>query len=381
MKSRVALLYCDTYESDKVYEKLKKGFEILGGSENIFFKDDKKLFLKLNLVRGAEPERAVTTHPVVAAQTARILSEAGFNDLEAGDSPGFGSPVKIMTDIGLEPEFKKYGVVMNECREGVRVDFEDGIHAKSFALSKEVARADAIVSICKMKTHALEYITGAVKNQYGCVHGLNKAKGHTVYSSQESFAKMLVDLNKCVNPRLYIMDGIVAMEGNGPTSGEPVNMNVLLMSTDPVALDAVFCDMIGLEPKNIPTEYYGKEMGLGTYLEEEIEVISEDGELSFKEIFEKFGKPDFDVIRTTHTARGVMGWVAKLARFKRKPKINEELCRKCGVCVEVCPAPGKAISFANGRKNPPVYNYRKCIRCFCCQEMCPHKAIYVKGRK
>ncbi len=379
MKSRVALLFCDTYESDKVYEKLKKGFELLGGVKSIF-KPDEKIFLKLNLVRGAAPERAVTTHPSVATQTARILSEEGFENIKAGDSAGFGSSVKIMTDLGLEPDFNKYGVQMTECREGVKVDFEDGIHAKSFVLSKEVVEADALVSICKMKTHALEYITGAVKNQYGCVHGLNKAKGHTVYSSQESFAKMLVDLNKCIRPRLYIMDGIVAMQGNGPTSGDPVNMNILMMSEDPVALDAVFCDMIGLNPENIPTIAYGKQMGLGTYLEDEIEVVSETGTLTFKEVFERFGKPDFDVIRTKHTSKGVMGWVTKLARFKRKPKINKELCRKCGVCVEACPVEGKAISFANGRNNPPVYDYKKCIRCFCCQEMCPHKAIFVKGK-
>ena len=63
---------------------------------------------------------------------------------------------------------------------------------------------------------------------------------------------MLIDLNQCVNPRLYIMDGITAMEGNGPGSGDPVDMKVMLMSTDPVALDSVFCRLVHLSLRWFP---------------------------------------------------------------------------------------------------------------------------------
>ena len=123
------------------------------------------------------------------------------------------------------------------------MDFPQGVHAKRFMLARDVLDAEALVSVCKMKTHALEHITGAVKNQYGCVQGFHKAKGHTLYSDPVSFARMLGDLNRLVKPRLYIMDGITAMEGNGPTSGDPVPMHLLLLSTDPVALDSVFCHL------------------------------------------------------------------------------------------------------------------------------------------
>lgn len=115
-----------------------------------------------------------------------------------------------------------------------------------------------------MKTHALERITGAVKNSYGFVYGLHKAKGHTQYPSADSFARMLIDLNKCVKPKLYIMDGITAMEGNGPGSGDPVAMKVMLLSADPVALDSVFCYLVSLKPSLVPTNYHGEKMGLGT---------------------------------------------------------------------------------------------------------------------
>lgn len=380
MKSKVALLYCDKYDEEEMIKKVRRGFDMLGGMEQFFGKDEKILF-KLNLVRGASPERAVTTHPAAAAAAAGVFCESGYTNLSAGDSSGFGSSVKIMEELGLAEPFGRYNVKMADFKTGVKMHYPQGIHAKEFIISKDVLEADALVSVCKMKTHALEYITGAVKNQYGCIQGLNKAKGHTVYPSQESFARMLVDLNLFIKPRFYIMDGITAMEGNGPTSGDPVPMNVILMGSDPVAVDAVFCALIGLPAENVPTNVYGKQMGLGTYLEDEIEIVSEDGVLSFSEAAGKYGNPEFDVVRTKHTSKGLMGFMTRFKRFKRKPKINGALCKKCGVCVEVCPVEGKALAFKNGRKNPPVYDYKKCIRCFCCQEMCPHKAIYVNGRQ
>lgn len=379
MKSKVVVLYCDTYDEEILYKKLSKGFELLGGISE-FFSEDEKILMKLNLVRGAVPERAVTTHPAVASAAARLFYENGYRNLSAGDSSGFGSSLKIMEDLGLNDPYEKTGVRMTDFKDSEKVKYPEGIHAKEFVLAKDVLETDALVSICKMKTHALEYITGAVKNQYGCIQGLNKAKGHTVYTSQESFARMLIDLNKCVKPRFYIMDGITAMEGNGPTSGDPVAMNLLMLSADPVAIDSIFCSLINLPPENVPTNLFGKQMGLGTYLEEEIDIITEDGEKSLAEIVSKYGNPCFNVIRTRHTSSGLMSFFTKLNAFKRRPKINKEACRKCGVCVEACPVEGKAITFKNGRNNPPVYDYKKCIKCFCCQEMCPHKAIYVKGR-
>ncbi len=380
MKSRIAFLHCETYDEDAVYENIKKGFELLGGLEH-FFKKEERILLKLNLVREAEPQRAVTTHPSVAAATARIFFESGYGRLCAGDSCGIGSSAKIMEALGLEAPFEKYNVKMLDFKTAERVEYKEGIHAKSFIAAKDALEADAIVSLAKMKTHALEYITGAVKNQYGCIQGLNKAKGHTVYPSQESFAKMLVDLNMFLKPRFYILDGITAMEGNGPVSGEPVQMNTLIMGDDPVAVDALFCALIHLPPKSVPTNVYGRQMGLGTYLGEEIDVVTNKGIVSFEEIVRKYGNPSFDVVRNAHSTRGIMGLVTRLNRFKRKPKIDASLCVKCGVCTEICPVEGKAIGFVNGRALPPVYDYKKCIRCFCCQEMCPHKAIYVGGQK
>ena len=377
MKSKVVLIPCSAYEEEQVYEKMKEGLELLGGIQS-FIRPEEKVLIKLNLVRSAPVERAVTTHPAVAAALARILKEEGYGNVRAGDSCGFGSPVKIMQETGMAAAFEKYGVSMAEFKEAVRVEYPEGVHAKTFMMAKDVCEADALISVSKMKTHALEHITGAVKNQYGCVQGLHKAKGHTVYPSPESFGRMLVDLNRKVNPRLYIMDGIVAMEGNGPTSGDPVPMNVLLFSTDPVALDSVFCHLISLNPDLVPTNVCGEQMGLGTWQEEQIELVTPEGVISLEKAAKLYGNPHFRVNRKREKIQGWMGAFRIFKIFQRKPRILADRCKKCGICVESCPVEGKAISFANGRKEPPVYNYKKCIRCFCCQEMCPHKAIKVK---
>ncbi len=380
-RSRVVLMPCDSYEEEAVYQALKAGISLLGGMEALV-KREERVLLKPNLVRKAKLSRAVVTHPAVVGAAARLLREAGVKEITAGDSCGVGTAVSAAAAVGMDETLEKYRVPLVDFTGMGAVPYEDGVQAKSFFLSREVFEADAIINVCKMKTHALERITGAVKNMYGCIHGLHKAKGHTVYPSADSFARMLTDLNRFLKPRLYIMDGIVAMEGNGPTSGDPVSMNVLLMSQDPVALDSVFCRLVNLKPELVPTNYHGEKLGLGSWREEEIElVLAEKGtflEISMEEAEKRFGKADFDVDR-----RRVKSdfWV-KLGRFfnvfQKKPYVDREKCVKCGVCVESCPVEGKALAFQNGRREPPVYDYKKCIRCFCCQEMCPHKAIKVR---
>ncbi len=379
MKSRVVLVPCSDYDEEHVYKALREGVDLLGGLKDLI-RPEEKILLKLNLVRSAEVERAVVTHPAVAGAMARILKEDGYRHVQAGDSSGFGNPLRTMNDLGFAKILARNGARPVEFKEAVKTSFPEGTHAKEFMLSDAVVNSDCLISMPKMKTHALEYITGAVKNQYGCIQGTNKAKGHTIYPSAESFGRMLIDLNKCVSPRLYVMDGIMAMEGNGPTSGDPTPMNVLLLSTDPVALDTVFSYLVYLDPKIVPTNEYGQTMGLGTCEAEEIQLLTPEGEITLLDAQERYGNPDFDVVRKRQKAKGVMGFVDIFQLFRKRPRLIQERCRKCGICVESCPVEGKAISFKKGRSNPPVYDYKRCIRCFCCQEMCPHQAIEVKGR-
>lgn len=377
MKSKVVLLPCGEYDEEKVYTLLKQGLYLVGGVEALIPKDA-KILLKPNLLKRAEVEKAVITHPVVVGAFARILRENGYEQIVLADSCGHGTTQAVIRGTGMDTYLEKYQILAIDYSEGIKVDYPQGIQAKEFILPKELLEQNCVISLSKMKTHALERITGAVKNSYGFVYGFHKAKGHTQYPSADSFARMLIDLNKCIAPKLYVMDGIVAMEGNGPGSGDPVQMNVMLMSTDPVALDSVFSRLVYLKPEMVPTNYHGEKMGLGTWKEEEITLLTPDGEISMSEAVKRYGNPQFNVDRTEVRKNIWTRMAGALNIFQKKPYIENDKCVHCGICVQSCPVPGKAVDFRKGKDKPPVYDYKKCIRCFCCQEMCPKKAIQVK---
>lgn len=375
MKSQVVLLSCPIYDREKIYEELKWGIEQIGGIAH-FVQKEEKILLKPNFLRKADKDSAITTHPYVMSAVARLLRENSCEHISYGDSAGFGSMEKIAEECGVAEEMRALKIPIANFEESVFVKYPQGKMAKQFHLAKAVVDNDALINVCKMKTHQLERITAAVKNMYGCIQGLHKAKGHTIYNNAESFARMLVDLNMYVKPRLHIMDGIVAMEGNGPAGGDPVHMGVMLVSTDPVALDSVVCSLMNLEADLVPTNVQGEKMGLGTWRSENIEVITREGVRPVAQVKERFGKPDYKVNRGKEVKK-LWRNIRFIARhFQRKPYIVEKDCIRCGICVDACPVDGKALVL--NKPNAPVYDYKKCIACFCCQEMCPQKAIKVK---
>jgi len=367
--SKVAIIKCENYDCETVYEKIKKGLALLGGLET-FFEHSEKILLKPNLLASSIPDKSVTTHPAVFEAVVRLMKENNFN-IVYGDSPGFGKPERVAANSGLKEVADRHGIEFANFKGGETADFPQGNFTKQFELSNAVRETDAILNLCKMKAHQLTRITGAVKNSLGLVYGINKGAMHAKYPDAISFSKMLVDLNLLIKPRLHIMDGIMAMEGNGPRSGNPKKMNVIIMSGDPVALDATFCRMVDLDPELIPTVYYGESYGLGKWKEEDIEYLG-DG-------LGGFISKDFDIKRGPVKKENIAAASIFRGMVLRKPFIEESKCIRCGVCVEACPVQGKALEFKKGdRSNPPVYDYKKCIRCYCCQEMCPKEAIDVK---
>jgi len=376
-KSKVVVVPCDTYEEEAVYHAVKRGVDALGGI-SAFVRPEERILVKPNFLLASPPEAATTTHPSVMKAVFRLLNEAGCAHVKYGDSPGHGSCTSAAGRLGFGKEDAVYGAVQTPMSEEVKVAFPEGMTAKEFYFVKEVTETDAIINLCKMKTHALERVTGAVKNLYGLVCGYRKAAGHVSFPNATVFARMLVDIHRCVRPRLHIMDGIIAMEGNGPGSGDPVPMNVLLFSADPVALDTVFCELVYLAPEAVPTNTQGAVMGLGVDDPEQITIIADGDVVSVEELQARFGKADFNVDRTGTHRTLLSRFSDTMTRIAKKPRIDADKCIRCGICVEHCPVPGKAVSFKNGRDKPPVYDYDKCIRCYCCQEMCPKSAIRSK---
>ncbi len=369
---KVALVPCTDYADAP--RAVATAIDLIGGVESILQKEE-KLLLKPNFLAKCPPEKACTTHPAVFRGVAEYLQKHGYNDLFYGDSPGHGDTASIARECGVGAVADALGIPLGDFAAGTPTAYPEGITEKEFILCNGVLAADGIVNVCKMKTHMLERITGAQKNLFGCVFGLNKGASHVKHPNAVEFAKMLADLNNMLKARLHVMDGVVAMEGNGPQSGTPKAMNVILASTDPIALDTVFASLVYLDPALVPTNVIGAARGVGVTDIAKIEVVTPLGPLTVPEAQEKYGDKDFDVYR----GKADKGEISFLRPFKklirRVPKIKKDLCVACGICVKSCPVEGSALRFKK-KGRPPVYDYDKCIACYCCQEMCPKKAIY-----
>jgi uncharacterized protein (DUF362 family)/Pyruvate/2-oxoacid:ferredoxin oxidoreductase delta subunit len=369
-KSIVALVACESYNDILVYAAVKKALGLMGGIEK-FVKAGEKIVLKPNLLIGSAPEKCVSTHPAVFRAVCRLFQEAEAN-VSAGDSPAFGSTALGMRMCGLKQVADELGVTIADFSNGVEVSNKDGLLIKHFNIAGAVMEADGLVSLPKLKAHGLCRMTGAVKNQFGCVPGMQKTQYHSRLADPWDFGAMLVDLNLVIKPRLYIMDAVMAMEGNGPRSGTPRKIGVILASTDPVALDAIVCKIINLNPEFVPTMPPGEKAGLGTYHDENIQVVGDR--------LEDFVCKDFDVVRKPkeHATRGaVRAYINNC--ISPRPVIDEMLCTKCSTCIKHCPVTPKAVDWIKGDKaRSPKHNYNRCIRCYCCQELCPEGAISIK---
>lgn len=380
-KSKVAIMRCENYEPEQVNKALRTGMELIGGVEN-FFDRQEKILLKPNLLVKASPEKCVTTHPAVFGAVMQLLQEEGFLNVGYGDSPGnpIGGVEKTAEGSGLKQEAERYGIPLENFSEGVSLDYPEGVACRNFTICKGVLEADGIINLCKMKTHQLERITGAVKNTFGCVYGINKMAFHAKYPDADSFGKMLIDLNLAVKPRLHIMDGVMAMEGNGPQSGTPVAMKVLLISEDPVAIDVLFARLVHLDPFLVPTNRYGEEYGLGKASFDKMELVTENGPITLEQALVEFGNPEFDVYRGIEADTQLKMLKPLVGLFQKRPAIIKEKCISCGVCVDSCPIGKSALKFPKDLpgNGVPKYDYGNCIRCYCCQELCPQKAIEVK---
>jgi len=374
---KVALVYVDNYEYSNVLSAVRKGIELIGGIDKFIKKTDKVL-LKPNFLAAEVAEKSVTTHPSVFNAIGTILTENHIS-VSYGDSPGVGKADGIAKKSGIYSVAEKLGIKLVSFDEKQDIFFEKGKQNKAFTIAKTIKEHDALISLPKLKTHALTTLTGAIKNQFGCVPGMLKAQFHLKIPDINNFSKMLVDLNELIKPKLIIMDAIVAMEGNGPRSGSPRKLNVLLFSSDAIAIDAVASRIVSVNPKDVPTIKNGFLSGFGVKSELDIEIVGDD--------IEKFIVHDF---KMPHKKRSFLRILSSMTNtklgkklfniFLSKPVIIKKICIKCGICVDVCPVTPLALNFEkNGKNVPPEYNYSKCIKCYCCQELCPHRAIELKG--
>ncbi len=346
-----------TTYSDPGIEALLAPF---GGMEQFVKKNDKVL-LKVNLLSAKAPEKAVTTHPEFVRAVAKAVRKAG-GEPYIGDSPAgtFSqrSLQKAYRRSGLEAMAGEEKIPLNFDTGVKRIDIPEGKRLQRSAICDYVLDADKVIALPKLKTHSYQYLTLASKIMYGAVPGLTKAKYHAMFPRKENFADMMLDLLTIMKPQLYILDGIIGMQGQGPGSGDPVEMGLVLASTDNVALDIAVCRILGVEPVAIPALKRAKVRGMWP---ERIDYpIHAPEDVAYK----GFRLPN----TADHLLTG--------KKPPRKSPVITDKCTACGACENICPKQAVAVK---GRMAEITYS--KCIRCFCCHEVCPEDAIVLRGVK
>jgi uncharacterized protein (DUF362 family)/Pyruvate/2-oxoacid:ferredoxin oxidoreductase delta subunit len=373
---KVALLRCDEYDVDLLEEKLREGFELLGGEAYLkkLIPFNSKVLLKPNMLSVEVKGSPVITHYAVFEAVIRIIKDY-TNDITFGDSPGFGDSGKAAEKSGLMEVAKKYGVKFDDFRDSLHVRLDNSILCRSWNVARAPYEADVVITLPKLKTHAMAYFTGAIKNQFGCIPGTQKAAWHTRMPDANNFCKMLLDLNTLVHTNFAILDGIIAMEGNGPKNGNPHKMNTLIMGESVSAVDSVAVRLIGYKnPLETPTLKEAYDHKWGPVLPEDIEVLGEK--------LEAMRAKNFKLCRTGGEFLFIHPRVNAFLKtmIAPSPALLKDKCVSCKRCQEVCPEQGKVIEMveSNGKK-VPKWNMKNCIRCFCCQELCPVGAIETKN--
>ncbi len=365
----VSIENCLSYSQDDVKVALENSFKNLGGLEK-YIKKGQRVFLKVNLLKKNRPDDAVTTHPSIVEAVANAIKAIGAIPI-IGDSPAGPFSHRALKSIyestGMIDVAARTGAELNYDTEETLVKIPDGKIIKQATFMKALMECDAIVSMPKLKTHGLTVYTGAVKNQFGAIPGLVKAGYHLSMPDVKDFSDMLIDINTILRPVLTIMDGVVAMEGNGPSAGHPKKVGLIISSDDVFALDTVATSIIGLKNQDVPTVFMAQRRGLGRI--EDIKITGLNVEDA------KIGDFDIPTLRGFSVTEKIPPFLSRYLdrHVKPYPIFHHDACKSCGICVSNCPP--KALKMVG---NKPVVDLKTCIRCFCCQELCPHKAVSIK---
>ena len=360
---RVAAVSAVDYSPELIGQKIDQALELLGGLGQ-FVQPGDRVLLKPNMLEGLPSECAVTTHPEVVRSMIRQVRQSGATPV-VGDSPGVSGTLKTAEKCGILAVCQQENAELVSFEHSVEYHCPEGRMLKKFYLTDVLGRVDKVISLAKMKTHSFMGMTGATKNLFGCIIGVQKAQFHLRTQQRRDFAGMLVDLALLVKPVLSIVDGVTGMEGNGPRNGRPIHSGVILAGANPFAVDIVMAEMMGFRLEELPVASLSLELGL-TPAFDAIELVGEA-----RQVRHQFISP-----RSMRSLEDrVPAWFAKGARSQltARPLVQSN-CIGCGRCVEHCPP--QAMHLAAGVAQ---IDDARCIRCYCCQELCPANAIRLQS--
>jgi uncharacterized protein (DUF362 family)/Pyruvate/2-oxoacid:ferredoxin oxidoreductase delta subunit len=366
MNNKISVRKCKEYDLQKVYSTISEIYDCTGGPDV----KGKKVLVKPNILTDDDPSKCISTHPVVVEAMIMFLQSRGATVM-VGDSPAVHARRFRGEKSGIYRACEVTGATW--------VDFtknpgEIKLMKGRIKIASAALEADLIISLPKFKNHELVYLTGAVKNTLGLVPGFHKAKQHALYQDRNDFGEFLVNLSEAITPSYFLMDAITGMEGPGPGRGFPVNIGLLMGSTNPLALDITASRIAGYDPMVIPTSRVAlfRRRWLSS-----VEEVEYDGP-EIDEIIKK----DFLKIPVSVTNNISFQFIIKRLRFLRKlerrPVFIQKNCTGCGKCINICPV--NAIQPLPGKKTHIVLTDSKCIRCYCCSEVCNDNAVEIRRK-
>ena len=369
MRNRVWLAQCPDY-GQSLEEKIERAFDALQVWDKI--RPGMRVVLKPNLVMSSKPEQAIITHPAFTAAVGKCVQKAGGRVIIAESPGGPYTPAAMKAMFratGYRDMAEACGFTLYTDCKSREVTLPQAKRCRELSVVEPFLDRDYLIDLPKLKTHSMVGFSGAVKNLFGTVPGLQKPELHCRFPEREPFSEMLCDLCHFLGPDLSLMDGIWAMEGNGPTGGQRRDLHVIAGSESPWALDVAAASLVGLEPEKITMLREGHERGYGPLDLSELELVGDP--------METLLVPDFLKAQASST-----DFIDRLPKFLRPaakklatpyPRIDKKRCVGCGKCAESCPQ--HTISLRDGKA---VIRYQNCIRCFCCHEMCPKHVVQIK---
>jgi len=364
-KSIVSIVRCDSYDSEAVFRSVAEAVDLCGGLDRILKHGDRVL-LKPNLLNATTPEKAVVTHPEVLRAAIRAVRDFGAKPF-VGEQPGIDRASMIEDAFdrsGCRRVCKEEGVACHVFRSDgyEEVEVPGAVHAKTLHVPRDVLESDAVFSLPKLKSHMQALYTGAIKNFYGCIPFTERRKIHNL-AKYVPFSEGIVDILLAIRPVFGIMDAVVAMEGRGPSAGNPYKVGLILASPDMVALDSTALRVAGWDGLNVHHVIDAGKRGAGHCDPSRIEVRG----LDVDSVAVRLKPPPTAFINPPRLLTGLVTYLQSV-----KPRIVESDCVECGVCAQACPA--DAISMTP----KATIDYDKCIECFCCHELCPYGAVSEK---
>lgn len=364
---------------DGVEEATHRVIEQIGGMDSVI-RGAKIAILKPNFVAGRGAETGSTTSFALLKAVAEEVHACGAEPVLC-ETPG--------TEFDREATYTILGVEKFCAENGIRilrVDPEGGAQdwvelrprgakrLRTFRIPRVLSEA-RLINLPVLKTHVVSTMTLGMKNPMGLLPRPDRRAMHTFGIDQ-----CIVDMNLGIRPDLTIVDGSVGQDGEGPLYGDKADLQVLVAGRESLAVDLVCCQLVGVNPRDIPhLKLALEQMGKPSWITvgEEVSVIKKfrlpEQKGLYRFIFWLMYPLDYPYTWVAERGKHLCTTLYSTGLVGTRPKIKEENCTRCGVCIEACPLPD-VIDLKTLK-----VNYATCQRCLLCYEACPENAISVKG--